>query len=91
MSSSRAAESEPGDVDYINAHGTSTPLNDVNETHAITEVFGPHAARLNPTTTGGRLSGPGAVLSASPSVVPSPDPISAAGNAQRAEPGGLAT
>jgi 3-oxoacyl-(acyl-carrier-protein) synthase len=45
------ARMEPADVDYINAHGTSTPHNDVNETHAIKEVFGPHAYRLAVSST----------------------------------------
>jgi 3-oxoacyl-[acyl-carrier-protein] synthase II len=42
----RDAELEPGDVDYINAHGTSTPANDVNETRAIKAVFGDAARNL---------------------------------------------
>lgn len=40
------AELPPEAVDVINAHGTSTPLNDPTETRAIREVFGAHAARL---------------------------------------------
>jgi len=36
----------PTDVDYINAHGTSTPYNDVSETTAIKTVFGEHAYKL---------------------------------------------
>ena len=36
----------PEDVQYINAHGTSTPLNDVMETQAIKKVFGEHAYKL---------------------------------------------
>jgi len=41
----------PGEVDYVNAHGTSTPYNDVNETQAIKRVFGPHAANLAVSST----------------------------------------
>ena len=36
----------PEDIDHINAHGTSTPYNDVNETKAIKTVFGDHAYKL---------------------------------------------
>lgn len=39
----REAELEPKDISYINAHGTSTSLNDVSETRAIKNVFGEHA------------------------------------------------
>ncbi|NDC82566.1 beta-ketoacyl-[acyl-carrier-protein] synthase II [bacterium] len=42
----RSAAIEPGDVDYVNAHGTSTELNDKNETEAIKTVFGEHAYKL---------------------------------------------
>ncbi|WP_093791854.1 beta-ketoacyl-ACP synthase II [Sporomusa acidovorans] len=42
---------EPDEVDYINAHGTSTPLNDKNETLAIKSLFGTHAKKLKISST----------------------------------------
>jgi len=42
---------EPKDIQYINAHGTSTPANDFNETRAIKAVFGEHAKTVNVSST----------------------------------------
>jgi 3-oxoacyl-[acyl-carrier-protein] synthase II len=47
----RDGELAPGSVDYINAHGTSTPLNDPNEIRAIKAVFGEHAHALSVSST----------------------------------------
>lgn len=45
------AELKPEDVDYINVHGTSTPVGDISEAKAIKEVFGDHAYKLNISST----------------------------------------
>jgi 3-oxoacyl-[acyl-carrier-protein] synthase II len=45
------ARMNPEDVDYINAHGTSTPYNDLTETVAIKKVFGAHAYKLCVSST----------------------------------------
>lgn len=59
------ANMKPEDVDYINVHGTSTPLGDVAELKAISAVFGEHAYKLNISSTksmtGHLLGGAGAI------------------------------
>jgi len=47
----RDANMQATDIDYINTHGTSTPLGDIAETKAITSVFGEHAYSLNISST----------------------------------------
>lgn len=61
----KEAELEPNKVDYINVHGTATPLGDIAELKAIQAVFGEHAYKLNISSTksmhGHLLGGAGAV------------------------------
>ena len=45
------AELKPEDIDYINVHGTSTPVGDISEAKAIKDVFGEHAYKLNISST----------------------------------------
>ena len=45
------AELNPEDIDYINVHGTSTPVGDISEAKAIKQVFGDHAYDLNISST----------------------------------------
>ena len=63
----RNAALNPQDVQYVNAHGTSTPLGDKNETEAIKLAFGDHAKKLvvnsTKSMTGHLLGGAGGVES----------------------------
>lgn len=51
MNALEDAEMKPEQVDYINVHGTSTPVGDISEAKAIQEVFGEHAYKLNISST----------------------------------------
>jgi len=51
MAALASADVAPTQVDYINAHGTSTPINDPTETLAVKRVFGDHAYRLAMSST----------------------------------------
>ena len=68
MNALRNAGLNPSDVQYVNAHGTSTPLGDKNETEAIKLAFGDHAKKLvvnsTKSMTGHLLGGAGGVESA---------------------------
>ncbi len=61
------AEMAPEEVDYINVHGTSTPVGDISESKAVKEVFGDHAYKLNISSTksmSGHLLGAAGALEA---------------------------
>ena len=67
LSALRNASLNPEDIDYLNAHGTSTPLGDINETNAIKAALGEHAKRLvissTKSMTGHLLGGAGGLES----------------------------
>ncbi len=66
------AEMKPEDIDYINVHGTSTPVGDISEAKAIQAVFGEHAYELNISSTKsmtGHLLGAAGALEAMVSVL----------------------
>jgi len=67
MNALRNAGINPDQVQYLNAHGTSTPLGDVNETNAIKQAFGDHAKKLvvnsTKSMTGHLLGGAGGIES----------------------------
>ncbi len=86
----RSAEMKPEEIDVVYAHGTSTPLNDATETHALKSVFGEHAYEMPVTATksmvghligaAGAVSAVAAALSIRKGVIPptinleNPDP-----------------
>jgi len=67
LSALRNAALNPQDIDYLNAHGTSTPLGDINETHAIKAALGEQAKRIvvssTKSMTGHLLGGAGGLES----------------------------
>ena len=66
------ANLQPADIDYINVHGTSTPVGDISECKAILAVFGEHAYKLNISSTKsmtGHLLGAAGAIEAMASVM----------------------
>ncbi|MDR2119583.1 MAG: beta-ketoacyl-ACP synthase II [Tannerella sp.] len=72
------AEMQPDEIDYINVHGTSTPVGDISEEKAIKHVFGEHAYKLNISSTKsmtGHLLGAAGAVEAAVSVMSVKDDI----------------
>jgi 3-oxoacyl-[acyl-carrier-protein] synthase II len=82
---------KPEDVDYINAHGTSTPLNDRNETLAVKALFGDHAKELSISSiksmTGHLLGAAGGIEAIATALAISNDLIPPTINYENAEEG----
>ena len=88
----RKAGIAPADVDYINAHGTSTPINDPTETQAVKTVFGDHAHKLVMSSTKsmtGHLLGAAGGLEAGISVLAVQTPDRAADHQPRQSRSGV--